>query len=148
MYEARRILEIQVAGLAAERATAEELAAISHSVLEMFALADDPEGFLAQDIEFHRAVAQASGNPILAAVVGMVGDLFKEQRRATMYRFRSDDIVASQHRAIYQAIRKGDPSKARDAMDRHLRWAEEDQRSERSEDAGNAVDSRDGKSIG
>ena len=49
----------------------------------MFASLDEPHAFLIHDIRFHRAVADASGNPILASLVEMVSALFYEQRRKT-----------------------------------------------------------------
>ena len=72
MFEARRVLEVQVAGLAAERATAEHLATIAEETAEMYAALDDPQQYLIHDIKFHRAIASASGNPILATLVEMV----------------------------------------------------------------------------
>jgi len=80
MFEARRILEVGVAGLAAERATGDQLASISEEITEMYASMDDPQEFLLHDIRFHRAVAAAAANPILASLVEMVSELFYEQR--------------------------------------------------------------------
>jgi GntR family transcriptional repressor for pyruvate dehydrogenase complex len=130
MFEARRVLEIDVAGLAAERATAEQLAAISHEVLEMFGSEKDPQRFLVHDIQFHRAIAQAAGNPVLAALVDMVADLFYEQRKKSVYRARGVAEAAVHHRRIYRAIRAHDRKQARAEMDAHLRWAEEVQTAE------------------
>ena len=63
MFEARRALEVGVAGLAAERATDDQIATIAEEVTGMFASLDDAQAFLIHDIRFHRAVAAASGNP-------------------------------------------------------------------------------------
>ena len=49
----------------------------------MFASMDDPRLFLVHDINFHRAVAAASGNPIVASLVEMVSALYYERRRDT-----------------------------------------------------------------
>src|SRR6478736_4000364 len=83
MYEARRILEVGAAGLAAERATPEQIAAMAGDVASLFAAMDDPVAFLVHDISFHRTVAASSGNPILASVVEMVSALYYERRRQT-----------------------------------------------------------------
>ena len=80
--EARRLLEISVAGLAAERAGGEHLTAMAEQVSGMFASAEDPQGFAAHDARFHRAIATAGGNPILGSIVEMVTRLFFEQSRA------------------------------------------------------------------
>jgi GntR family transcriptional repressor for pyruvate dehydrogenase complex len=130
LFEVRRVLEVDVAGLAAERATADHLAVISEEVMEMFASRDDPMNFLVHDIRFHRAIAHASGNPVLAALVDMVAELFYQQRKDTVERWKGADVASEHHRRIYQAIRDHDRARARREMDVHLTWAEEVQRRE------------------
>jgi GntR family transcriptional repressor for pyruvate dehydrogenase complex len=127
LFEARRVIEIDLAGLAAERARGDELAVISEEVMEMFASIDDVYRFLVHDIRFHRAVATAARNPLLAAIMEMVADLFYDQRKKTVDRWRDAPEAAEQHRRIYQAIRAGDVEGARKEMDTHLQWAQEAQ---------------------
>src|SRR3954470_4989767 len=83
MYEARRILETEAAGLAAERATPEHLATLAEEVAGLFANRDNPGLFLVHDINFHRAIATAARNPIVCALVGMVSALYYERRGET-----------------------------------------------------------------
>jgi GntR family transcriptional repressor for pyruvate dehydrogenase complex len=130
LFEARRVIEIDLAGLAAERAGGEELAAISEEVMEMFASLDDLHRFLVHDLRFHRAVAAAARNPLLAAIMEMVADLFYDQRKTTVDRWRGASEAAEQHRSIYQVIRAGDVERSRREMDKHLRWAQEAQEME------------------
>lgn len=130
MFEARRLLEVGVAGLSATRARGEQVAAIAEEVTSMFASLDSPHDFLLHDIRFHRAVATASGNPILASLVEMLSGVFYEQRRATVSRARDLRESAEMHRRIYMAIRQRDGAAARDAMDRHLHLSYEAQVSE------------------
>jgi GntR family transcriptional repressor for pyruvate dehydrogenase complex len=122
MYEARRVLEVGAAGLAAERATPEQLAAMADEVTSLFAVMDDPQRFLVHDVDFHRTVAAGSGNPILATLIEMVSALYYEQRRKTAARAANRDLraAADAHRRIYQAIRARDPETARRAMHEHL----------------------------
>ena len=122
MYEARRILEVGAAGVAAERAKPEHLARLAEEVANLFASMDDPQGFLLHDINFHRAVATASGNPIVGAVVEMIAALYYEQRRQTAERATNLNLhdAAEMHRRIYQAIRAHDARAARKAMNEHL----------------------------
>src|SRR5262245_27040325 len=75
MFEVRRTLEAGVAGLAAENATGADLAGIADEVTGIFASLDEAQVFLVHDIRFHRAVAAASHNPILASIVEMVSGL-------------------------------------------------------------------------
>jgi GntR family transcriptional repressor for pyruvate dehydrogenase complex len=127
LFETRRVIEIDLAGLAAERARGDELAVISEQVMEMFASVDDVHRFLVHDIRFHRAVAAAARNPLLAAIMEMVADLFYDQRKKTVDRWRDAPEAAEQHRRIYQAIRAGDVERARREMDTHLVWAQKEQ---------------------
>ena len=122
MYEARRILEVGASGLAAERATPDQIATLAEEVAGLFASMDDPEVFLVHDINFHRAVAAASGNPIVASLVEMVSALYYESRRDTAARASERDLrdAAEMHRRIYQAIRAHDAASARDSMQTHL----------------------------
>jgi GntR family transcriptional repressor for pyruvate dehydrogenase complex len=120
MFEARRLLEVGVAGLSAERATGEQMAAIAEEVTSMFASLDAPHQFLVHDIRFHRAVAAASCNPILASLIEMLSNVFYERRRQTVNRARDLKESAEMHRRIYMAIRQRDVAAARDAMNRHL----------------------------
>ncbi len=142
MFEARLVLEVAVAGLAAERTRSapEKLVAISDETTGMFASMDDREAFLDHDIRFHRAVAAASDNPILASVVEMVSTLFREVRRRTIGRATDLKEAADEHRAIYQAIRSHDADKARRAMADHLQRA---QRSQAMEDEAPKADTQD-----
>jgi GntR family transcriptional repressor for pyruvate dehydrogenase complex len=122
MYEARRVLEVSAAGLAAERATPEYLAGIAEEVASLFATMDDPQEFLVHDIRFHRAVAAASGNPILASLVEMVSALYYERRRETAAQATDVNLrdAAELHRRIYQSIRARDVDQARTLMNEHL----------------------------
>jgi GntR family transcriptional repressor for pyruvate dehydrogenase complex len=135
MYDARRILEVGAAGLAAECATAEQIASMAEEVAGLFASLDDPQRFLVHDIDFHRQVAAASGNPIIAAVVEMVSALYYQQRRDTAARASDRDLrdAANAHRRIYQAIRSREVEAARTAMNEHLLQASAYQRAERDE---------------
>ena len=127
MFEARRALEVGVAGLAAERATDDQIATIAEEVTGMFASLDDAQAFLIHDIRFHRAVAAASGNPILASLVEMVSALFYEQRRKTLTNGRDLKQSAQAHRNIYHSVRAHDAKRARTAMSEHLSLAQQAQ---------------------
>ena len=122
MYEARRVLEVGAAGLAAERATPEQLATMADEVTSLFAVMHEPQRFLVHDVDFHRTVAASSGNPILATLIEMVSALYYEHRRKTAERAANRDLraAADAHRRIYQAIRARDQETARRAMHEHL----------------------------
>ena len=130
IFEARRVLEVGAAGLAAERGPNDRLAPMAEEVTGMFATLGEPQTFLVHDVRFHRAVAAAGGNPVLQALVEMVSSLVYEQRRATVERAHDLKESAEMHRRIYQAIRDKDPERARAEMSRHLDLARMAQASE------------------
>jgi GntR family transcriptional repressor for pyruvate dehydrogenase complex len=120
MFETRSVLEVGAAGLAAERATGEQLATMSEEIAEMFAALDEPQQFLVHDIAFHRAVAAASGNPTLATLVEMVSAVMYEKRRDTIDRAHDFNEALENHRDVYRAIRARKPDEARAAMRAHI----------------------------
>jgi GntR family transcriptional regulator, transcriptional repressor for pyruvate dehydrogenase complex len=130
LFETRRLLEVGVAGLAAERATAEQLTAMADEVAGMFASLESPPEHLAHDVRFHRAVAAGSNNPVIGALIEMISGLFFEQRRRSIERALDLRESAEQHRRIYLAIRKRDAERARSAMSEHLLQAQARQASE------------------
>jgi GntR family transcriptional repressor for pyruvate dehydrogenase complex len=120
MFEARMQLEVGVAGLAAERATAAHLVRMKAEIAGMAASLRDPHAYLVHDIDFHRTIASASDNPILAALVEMVSNILYRQRQKTVARARDLEPSLAMHRRIYRAIAARDPDRARDAMNQHL----------------------------
>ena len=122
MYEARRLLEVGAAGLAAERATGEQLAAMADEITGMFATLEEWQAFLRHDLGFHGAVAAGSGNPIVAAIVGTLTEIIWETGRLDMEGFQLRDS-AETHRRIYEAIRARSPERARAEMTEHLEHA-------------------------
>jgi GntR family transcriptional repressor for pyruvate dehydrogenase complex len=124
MYEARRMLEVGAAGLAAERASGEQLASMADEITGMFATLEESKTFLRHDLGFHRAVAAGSGNPIVAAIIGTLTEIIWETGRLNMEGFGLRES-AETHRRIYDAIRARSPERARREMTEHLeraRW--------------------------
>jgi len=120
MFEARSQLEVGVAGLAAERATLAHLSQMRTEIAGMAAAMRDPHKYLVHDIDFHRTIAAASGNPILKALVEMVSNILYRNRRETVAQARDLGPSLAMHRRIYRAIAAGDPDRAREAMNQHL----------------------------
>lgn len=136
MYEARRILEVGAVGLAAERISPEQLALLAEEVANLFASLGDPMKFLVHDITFHRTLATAAGNQIVATLVEMVSALYYSRRRQTAVHSAESDLrdAAEMHRRIFQAVRSHDADEARRLMHAHLMQASAHQA--REEDRG------------
>ena len=124
MFEARILLESGLAALAAERGKDEHHAALAEEVAEMFAAVNKPSEYLIHDVLFHRTIAQASGNPILAAIMETITSSMYDKRRKTVERATDLRESAEMHREIYRAIRGRKPAEARRLMDQHLQMAQ------------------------
>lgn len=127
MFEARIALEMSIAGLAAERATSEQMTLMSEEIAGMFATLDEPEQFLVHDMNFHQTVAAASGNRILTSLMNMVAKILFEARSKTVKRATDLKESAEMHRNIYRAIRERSPEAARATMRDHLLMAQKAQ---------------------
>ena len=124
MFEARLILESNLAALAAERGKEEHQRTLAEEVAEMYATVEQPSDYLIHDIRFHRTIAQASGNPILAALMETITSALYDKRRKTAERSRDLRQSADLHREIYKAIRARKAPEARRLMEQHLKMAE------------------------
>ena len=131
LFEARIILEGNLAVLAAERGKEEHHAALAEEVAEMFAAMESPADYLIHDVLFHRIVSQASGNPILAALMETVTSSMYDKRRKTVERAIDLRESAQMHRELYRAIRARDAMEARRLMEEHLHMAQAAQGMER-----------------
>ncbi len=119
LMEIRSAVEIEAAGLAARRATIEDLHRLS-------ILAAGPSKLLSSDddVAFHAAIAQATHNPLFERVIGEPVALLHDHMEAILNAYYAEPgggiALHQQHEAIRGAIRAGDEQKARQAMRQHL----------------------------
>jgi GntR family transcriptional regulator, transcriptional repressor for pyruvate dehydrogenase complex len=130
LIEARRIVEVGAAELAADRRTDDDTARLEAQLAEMAAAdgAGDVDAFVAADLAFHETVLHAAGNGLIAALLDPLSRLLVPARRQTS---EFDDIrrhALGHHAAILEAIRAGDRDQARRAMDQHIEQTQEDLR--------------------
>lgn len=126
LLEVRRILEVEIAGLAAHRATAEQIHSLSQTIEQMQAASDRPEECIEHDMQFHRLLAEASGNELLPMVIEPVGELLRAARLTTI---RNPGVIARSifgHQEILAQVERRDAIAARQAMQRHLGDVEEE----------------------
>ena len=131
VYEAREIFEPEAAALAAERAAPEDLALLDSIVTKM-GQADlahhQGEGSVALEYDFHVAVARASHNPVILAIIrSLCGTWWHQEspwKEVKLRDFRSSDVLAFNlmiKRRIYDCIATGDADGARSAMKWHFK---------------------------
>jgi GntR family transcriptional repressor for pyruvate dehydrogenase complex len=125
--ECRRLLEIEAAALAAERATRADLVALAEALERMTAAAVQTAGgpsaedrFHDADVAFHRAVIHATGNHALGRMTEPVHRALAAARRPLARPEHRLERSLPEHRRILAAIADRDPAGARDAMRHHL----------------------------
>ncbi|TDC11346.1 FadR family transcriptional regulator [Streptomyces sp. 8K308] len=121
VLEAREALETKLAELAAERRTAEDLAALraalDHMSEEIGAGGDGVEG----DRRFHEAVTAAAHSGLLAEFMRSIAEQIAESRTESLRQPGRPARSLAQHRAILEAIESAHPKAAAAAMRRHVR---------------------------
>ena len=125
LVEVREILEPEIAALAAQRADEDGRSAMRESIVVMDA-ALDAEGFIEGDLDFHLALAEAAGNPLILSLIDSIVGLLREQRMRTYYIDGGPARGQYHHKRILEAIERSDPQGARAAMCAHLRQVRED----------------------
>jgi GntR family transcriptional repressor for pyruvate dehydrogenase complex len=120
IMEAPTIIEENLAGLAAERASVEEIAKVDLAVREMRESIAAGTSILDADMSFHLAVAAAAHNEVLKNAVQLLRNI---TRQWLFYKVLIPNVapaVLKRHEAIYRAIAGHKPSAARSAMRQHL----------------------------
>jgi GntR family transcriptional regulator, transcriptional repressor for pyruvate dehydrogenase complex len=123
LFEARLIIEAGLAELAADRASSSDLRALSDAIEAMRETVGDPEQFLVHDVRFHQAIARAAGNKVMNGVMDTVAHLLYHLRRQTSAHASSFAEAIDWHQKIYEAVKKRDPKRAKEAITGHLRRA-------------------------
>jgi GntR family transcriptional repressor for pyruvate dehydrogenase complex len=132
LNEVRRMLQIEIAGLAAERAEPEDIEAMEEALQEMeTAVAnirnhpDQLGDFVEADLNFHNALAEATQNPLLSVLLEPISDLLLEFRRLASSTPGALEDALSYHRKILEQVKARDASICREVMREHLANAEE-----------------------
>ncbi|MEV4757186.1 FCD domain-containing protein [Micromonospora sp. NPDC049559] len=115
LHEVRGIIEPAAARLAAERAGADDLAALDAALAEMAGAGGEPVAAITADLGFHRALLAATHNELLQRMEVVMETGLAERDRLVHGGARHDDPVPS-HRAVVEAIRAGDAGAAERAM--------------------------------
>lgn len=120
LVEARRLIETELSGLAAERATAEDLKQIGAHLDRMENTLQSSREFLQADIEFHLAIGQAAHNSILMNALHLIRNLLQKWIGSTLQVPGVSEKALEHHKAIFFAIAKKNAPAARAAMLAHL----------------------------
>ncbi|WP_027350184.1 FadR/GntR family transcriptional regulator [Halotalea alkalilenta] len=125
LLEFRLPIEIEAAGLAAQRRTDADLAALAAS-LEKFASPLDDNLARREDFEFHRLIGAAARNPVFVAFYDSLGEALVPRSHVSELVIQARikrylEQVLGEHRQIFARIEAADAEGARAAMREHLR---------------------------
>lgn len=125
LVEVRRVLEVAIAGFAAERRTVEDLQGMEHILKETLKVGNDRDRYVKWDLAFHKALAQATHNRLFPLLLESVNELMVEVRQLAFRTLGAPVRSYRYHRAIFDQVKAGDADGAREAMRDHLVEAEQ-----------------------
>jgi GntR family transcriptional repressor for pyruvate dehydrogenase complex len=125
VLEVRRVLEVEIAGLAAERRTAKDLEEMEEILHEASEIQDDRDRFAKSDVDFHAALARATHNELFSLLLDSVVDIMIKVRQMGFDVPGMPVRALKHHRAILEQVKASDPQRARQAMREHLIESEE-----------------------
>jgi len=125
LLEVREILEVEIAGLAAERATDEDQGQMERSLRHEAELFDSHDEYVQADLRFHELLTRATHNEVLSILVNPLAELLRESRRVTIEPAGSAELSFKGHTKIFEAVKNRDKQQARQAMREHLRMVRE-----------------------
>jgi GntR family transcriptional repressor for pyruvate dehydrogenase complex len=120
LIEARTLIEVELADLAAIRSTPNDLQQIGAYLDAMETSGGDTAQFMEADIAFHLAIGQAAHNRVLLNALHLIRNLMHQWVRTALERQAVAAQALEHHRAIFVAIAKRNPANARQAMHVHL----------------------------
>ena len=124
LIEARRVLEVAIAGMAAERRTDDDLQVMRQILAETLKIGNDREKFVKWDLEFHKALARATHNRLFSLFLESVNELMVEVRRLAFTTHGAPARSYRYHRGIFDKVEQQNTEGARAAMRDHLIEAE------------------------
>jgi GntR family transcriptional regulator, transcriptional repressor for pyruvate dehydrogenase complex len=120
LAELRLVLEPEIAGLAAARIEEQLLSTMREAVAVMDHNLHDPDAYVEADLDFHLALAEAAGNPLILSLLDSIVGLLREQRSRIFDVDGGPERGQFHHKRILATIEKRDPAAAREAMRAHL----------------------------
>ncbi|OAE96203.1 hypothetical protein AYJ54_37060 [Bradyrhizobium centrolobii] len=125
-FEIRRALEGWCAQHAAKVAKRSDLAALKARLDAMRQLDVSDGAWEENDIEFHRALAVATGNPLAVRMMAMLRETFSAFYRLKRFipKREEQNLIWQHHRDVYDALRARDPQRARTAIIAHMDFVE------------------------
>jgi GntR family transcriptional repressor for pyruvate dehydrogenase complex len=120
LAELRYVLEPEIAALAAPRIEEQLLTTMRDAVGAMDHSLHDPEAYVEADLDFHLALAEAAGNPLILSLLDSIVVLLREQRSRIFKVDGGPERGQFHHKRILAAVENRNAEAAREAMRAHL----------------------------
>lgn len=120
LAELRLVLEPEIAGLAASRIEGQLLGTMRETVATMDQNLHDREAYIEADLDFHLALAEAAGNPLILSLLDSIVGLLREQRSRIFEVEGGPERGQHHHKRILAAVEQRKSEAAREAMRAHL----------------------------
>lgn len=124
LFETRRTLEVELASLAAQRRTNDDLEAMRRALREMEKAMGDPDAWCQTEPQFHSCIVQAARNGVMTTIIEMLSQMLMESRKETVRLLSDYSSSYRSHENIYVEIEKKDPAAAATAMMEHFELIE------------------------
>jgi len=128
LAELRHMLEPEIAALATTRIEEQLLGTMREAVAAMERSLHDPDAYVEADLDFHLALAEAAGNPLVLSLLDSIVGLLREQRSRIFNVDGGPERGQFHHKRILAAVESGNAETARQAMRDHLEQVLEDSR--------------------
>jgi GntR family transcriptional regulator, transcriptional repressor for pyruvate dehydrogenase complex len=124
LLEVRRVIEPDLAALAAQRATPEQVGKLRAALEEQRGQVERGESGIEADTAFHVHLAEAAGNEFLSQIMDSLMERIHDTRETWLQRKGRPFRSVRDHQLILRAIEKRDPKAAERSMRRHLEGIE------------------------
>jgi GntR family transcriptional repressor for pyruvate dehydrogenase complex len=120
LIETRLMIEVELAGLAAQHASMEDLGELGGHLARMLKARKNPEEFVKADVSFHLTLGRAAGNAILMNALHLIRNLLRGWILNAVAIEGVPEKACAQHRRILRALERRDGIAARKEMWKHL----------------------------
>lgn len=125
VFEMRKLIEPQIAALAAERATRDDIDRLKEIVGKQAAAVARGDTGVEADAELHFAIGRATRNQALQKLISGLMEMLSRSREESLQTGKRRQSSIDAHRRIIAAIEKHDQNRARSEMLRHIEEVEE-----------------------
>jgi GntR family transcriptional repressor for pyruvate dehydrogenase complex len=126
LMETRLLIEPNIAYLAAQRATADNIAKLEKIMSETAKVIMERQNHLEVDMAFHNTIAESTQNNIVFRIIPIINESINAGYNETYNLMGSFEKATRFHREVFDAIKQGNAEEAKNAMKYHLMQSMDD----------------------